>query len=252
MLNERLEIAKIKLQKAQEKLRATQSEYNDLVNEYDSRIDDARSKIDEAESKLEKARKEYEFLSEQFARDKTKKPKNDFEKKFYQATHFCRKEFADTHYLSYVKVEKDRMVACNGFAAIIIKCNEIPENLTNKLVPWDAIGDAIDFQKTKTKHLDLDKIINDAIQNASHSQAFSKSSLLEIIEKIIKVEDYETAILNFATVKIAINKKYLDYAMDCFEGTESFAINWKDEKSPIVFRNNDVTVLILPIRLPNR
>jgi len=120
----------------------------------------AQSEIDEAESKLEKARKEYEFLSEQFARDKTKKPKNDFEKKFYQATHFCRKEFADTHYLSYVKVEKDRMVACNGFAAIIIKCNEVPENLTNKLVHWDAIGDAIDFQKTKTKHLDLDKIIN--------------------------------------------------------------------------------------------
>lgn len=208
--DEKIKTAKIKLQKAQERLRQAESEYadisKDILQEFGFRLDDARSKIDEAESKLEKAEKEYKTLLEQLSDDRIKKPKNVFEKKFYQAARFCRKEFADTHYLSYVKVEKDRMVACNGFAAIIIKCNEVPENLTNKLVPWDAIGDAIDFQKSRIKHYDLDKIINDAIQNASHSQAFSKSSLLEIIEKIIKVEDYETAILNFATVKIAINK----------------------------------------------
>jgi len=49
---------------------------------------------------------------------------------------------------------------------------------------------------------------------------------------------------------IAINKKYLEYAIECFEDTESYTVSWKDEKSAVIFKNNNVTVLIMPIRFP--
>ena len=241
MLNERLKIAKIKLQKAEEKLTAAESNYDDLVSELDS----AEYEVSEAESEVVRARKKYKALLEQSLNRKIIKPKNAFEKNFYLVAQFCRKQY-DAHYLDYVKIENTRMIACNGYAAAIIKCNKIPENLVNKLVPWDLP----DFNNPITgEYPDIDKIINNTKQNVSHLKLFSKSHIAKLIDKTINEESMEIVIFNLETVKIAINKKYLDYAMSCFKASESITVSWKDGKYPIVFENSNVTVLILPIRL---
>jgi len=247
MINESIKLAKLKLQNAQKSLEKAESEYEDVLSRYDSMLEDIQSKIHKAELEVEKAKKEYGFLLEQLADERVKKPKNNFEKKFYQAARFCNRGWLNNRNLDYVKVEKDRMIGCNGFALVVIRCDEIPDNLIDKLVSWDET----DLKElTTNKYLDVDKIINDAIQNSLYSETFSNSSLLEKVKKTFNEKDWEISFLNLEPVMIAINKKYLEYAIECFEDTESYTVSWKDEESAVIFKNNNVTVLIMPIRFP--
>lgn len=257
ILKEKIDIAKMKVERAKNQLKIVEQEYDNLRWHLELALEDIEDEVDKAQDGVVKAKKEYKDLLEKVANKKINKPKNMFEKKFLIAAHFCEKD-NNSRFLDYVKIDDDELTACDGYAMIKMKCNSIPTNLQNRFVKWDSldfddIDDILEDDRGIYPDLALDKVIKQARQKSPNFKKLTKSDIIsEVLNggKVINKPRKEI-ILNFDGTKIIFNYNYIKYAIQGFDEDGRIIVRWKDNESPIILESNQVKVFILPIRYPS-
>ncbi len=252
---------KEKILNAERKLDNVQNEYDDLAYEHEEVLE----KIEKVEEELEAAKKEYQATVKKIINEKIQRNAlNSFEKNFYLASRFCNNEDYETSYsLHCVKIYLDKIAATNGFVGIVINCDEIPEYLKGKLIPWDTI----DIKKpefliplcTFTNHKtvydvdgrfpDIEKIIKDSIIKLKKSASFRKEEFSKKFQQyIIESAGQKVLIANFDGTQIALNPEFVEYILDCFNNNDEIVVQWENPLSPVIFSKDTIQAIIMPIK----
>ncbi len=210
--------------------------------------DDIEADIAEIEGKIKKIKTN---LIQTMAVDSDKFTGDQFTDCFILASMFCDREDEQRPVFNHVYFTNTEMMATDTFRAIMISNLEIPETLQNKFVRWDTRSDFNSNAVVLTNSFpNFKKLISDIVQrkpdifndiepshfyNRFHMEQHSKSDEREIIT--LKL-----------TEQVAFNKEYLDIALLCF-GDKPFSINFKSRLAPMLMYNENIQIVILPIRL---
>lgn len=224
------------------KYRQINSEIRELERERDSisnEIDDLDSAIDKVEEQI-RTSVLYGFSDDKFTND------------FIKASYFTLKEDDPRDYFECVHITGDELMATDSYSGIIIKCDVIPEQLKNSFIRWDVRAC---FKQNK-------RVINGEYPDLKGVIQKAKDTHKKVMEDI-KATDFYTVVemqpfpndgekelveIQFAEFKAILNKRYLDEALICFSG-EFFSIYVKDEKSPILLESNNISVVVVPLRI---
>jgi hypothetical protein len=243
ILNEKLIKAKVKYAAAEEYLEVAQSDF-----------DEAEEEMMNLEELISGIKKENEFLKLNERYLSVPDSDGSFEWCFYYASLFCNHFNEDRPMLMHVNVLDDKLQGCDGYTAIDIKCNCIPENLKHKLIPWDTM-DFLKIVPNEYKYLNVDEVISEAIQNSSKNQTLSKEQIERIMlgDGVLSSEENDIGLTKnvflLGTIKMAANKDYLERALKCFKSGEQIKLMWDSPISPVIFVNDRINAIVLPIRL---
>jgi hypothetical protein len=150
--------------KLQEELEEAQQDVSNIEIE----ISELECSLDDAIADCDFIKEQIKVLETQIRQAQISESVQGFEKDFYTAALFCSHLDNRNRALDCVSVLPDRLQSCNGYAAIEILSNDIPDNLKNKLIKLELLNS---FRKTyKTIHLtktvknNLPEILNDYFQ----------------------------------------------------------------------------------------
>lgn len=265
---------KEKILNAEKKLnnaRNEYDEYDDLVYEDIYEDEEVLQKIKSAEEELEAAKAEYRTTVKKIINTKIQSNTlNSFEKNFYLATRFCKKDYEELPFifpiLHCVKIYSDKISATNGFIGINIYCNEIPEHLKGKLITWDTIdikdpkfllplcafpgqtGSEMVYD-IKGEFPDIEEIIKDNSMKLTESASIRKEEFGKKFQLyIVELAGQKVLIANFDGTQIALNPEFVDYILDCFNNSDEIVVKWEDSLSPVIFSKDTVQAIIMPIK----
>lgn len=248
----RLVILRGELRETQEKYRSVTNEIEELA--YDlSNLENEQYRLENREIELENEIQELEkrLMDKEFEEINNALTGNKFRDAFIKCSWFCRRYDDNNAHLSYVRIEDDRLMATDGCRAIVVECDSIPEELKNTFIKWNIRDNFKDNAEIPRDRLSF---IDDAIKKGKGNITFT------INEKDFKEKLYyksrndkgynkEYEILKFNDEKVAFNKEYLDIALKVFKNLD-ITVYWpKTMFSPLIIKNNNQKVVLLPVRL---
>lgn len=256
MVKETIEMKNLKLETLKRKLEKEEANYADLEEEIESLSDE----LDTCESKCNDFEKQIKEIQQEIESEKTLEllegaasSELDFAKAFYQTALFCNHFMENRDILKYVNIKDSVLQGCNGCMAVEIKCDDIPENLKNKLIAWDTDG----FENPKVgegEYVNLEKVFGDFFEQQPESMLLTKEEIeKQIIEpgeaNTDKRGETETYVLDLNKHKIGMNPKYLLPAFQILPDDEIIRVYWKSPVTPIAFETSKIKCLVLPVRL---
>lgn len=247
MINKNLDKRIVDLQK---KYVILSDEYNDITEQ----IEDLEDEQNEIDGKMELIQEELKTLKYRLINEKTEElnveSDNPFIRDFILASYFCDKNL-NRPILSCVNVTKDELQAVNGYMAIRIKNQSIPEELKGKLIKWEAREKFEDYvlENPESKFIELDKVYPKHEDCTFKLENLRADTFYDRLNVKFLEEYWGGTIMTMQTdVTIGINKDYLDTVLLAFKG-ESFTMYSGTPVEPILLENEHKSVLILPIRL---
>lgn len=244
----KLVILRKKLGETKEEYRGVTSEIEDLSWNLDN-LENEQYKLENKEIKLEKKieelerqlrDKEFEELDNTLTGDK-------FKDAFIKCSWFCRRYDNDNVDLSYVRIEDDRLLAIDGYKAIIVDCDNIPEELKNTFIKWDVRdGFANNIEERPNTILSID----DAIRKGKGNVKI-KMNEREFREKLHWKGKGKFEILEHKNKKVAFNKEYLNLVLRTFKCMDIIVYWPNSEYMPLVIKNENQEVMLLPVVLNN-
>lgn len=242
------------------KMISLKEKYEMLDDEYDGityEIESLEYQQQELEDEMDCINTQMEKVKQQQHTIKIKSINNTFTgdrftDDFIIASLFCRQGFTGNETLRYVSIKRDRLIACDGHKAIIIKNNDIPKELIDTQIKWDVRGD---FKNNiKDEHFeypDIPNIFDDARKDnkliakyVKYDEFCSRFN----IEKPSQVDSNETIRMEYSGVKVALNTFYLDTALEVLKD-RTFQVSIKDSISPVLFEDDEISIIVLPVRV---
>lgn len=242
ILREKLEKANRRYSRAEEELEDAQSELDSAEAECNG-YEEAVMQIED-EIKLMKVNKRFITEPEFYG---------SFEWCFYHAAMFCRHYDNRNPGMRCVNVRENCITGCDGYTAIRIICNAIPEGLKSKLYMWDTI----DFDSAipqEHEYMNIDKVFAESIENSKASKTMTKEQIESLMlgEGVVLSKevsaDRTMNVFVLGNENMAANKDYIEKAIKCFKPGESIEVMWNNCISPIIFRNEMMDIMILPMR----
>lgn len=234
-----------------------QKKYEILDNEYDEltgRIEDLENEREIVGSEMEVIEDELKTLKDRMINERTEElnieTSDPFIRDFIIASYFCDKNY-ERPVPSCVNVTSDELQAVNGYMAIKIKNQSIPEGLKGKLIKWDARenfedyildsphGEFIELDRVYPKHEDCSFKLENLRVDTFYDRLNVKFLREYNGDKIMAME---------TDVTIGINKDYLDTVLLAFQG-ETFNIYSSSPVQPILLENECKSVLLLPVKI---
>lgn len=226
------------------------------VDEYQEQVDDLESKIDDLEDEIEFLENEENRLSKSARIDlKNKYTGDEFEDKVVKATLFTatdgiRKAF------NCVYIDKNSIYALDGYKAIEYKHENKDinktmfietENILN-LSELKEVDDSEDIIVIKTIKKIMTKDFNKAtgyIFNIDGDYFINKFLYKEVSNDRCRAD-----IFDLNEFKIAINKDFIEDMLFIFKN-KKFDVAYSEALKPIFFYNDEIKIVILPIRFHN-
>lgn len=237
------------------RLGETLEEYKSVTSEieelaYDlSNLENEQYRLENREIELENEIQELEkrLMDKEFEEIDNTSTGNKFRDAFIKCSWFCRKYDDNNMHLSYVRIEDDRLMATDGYKAIIVNCDNIPRELRNTFIRWDIRED---FENNVERKLNTILSIDDAIQKGRGDIKF-KMDEREFRERLHRKDRGNFEILEHNNKRVAFNKEYLDLALMIFEGMD-IMVYWPNTKHmPLVIKSKGQEVMLLPVVLGN-
>lgn len=262
MYKEEIDLKLIDLRK---RLDENIEEYTDIEQEIDdlacqtSNLEDDRRTLETEYSILTKQIKnlETELIEAKSIELDNTMTGDEFRNCFIKCSFFCRKYegFNENHDdpLRYVKIKENELRALDGCRGIIIRCNDIPDELRNTYIKWSTRDNFKDHIKKEDNYraLDLEKIIEEG-KSSTEIKLKANEFLKSLLVKTFTDESNgkETGILQYGE-KVAFNKKYLDTMLMPFKDMDITVYYPRNKYSPIVIQSDNQKAILLPIRLRN-
>lgn len=250
-ISNRLIVLRGRLGDTQEEYRSVTSEIEDLTYDLNN-LENEQYRLEKREIELENEIQELEkrLMDKEFEEIDNALTGNEFRDAFIKCSWFCRKYDDDNTHLSYVRIEGGRLMATDGYRAIVVECDSIPEELKNTFIKWDVRDNFKD--NTEIKPRDTLSFIDDVIKKGRGDikVGLNERVFKETFNYKTREESNSTIeILNYCGVKAAFNKEYLDTALKVFKDMD-IKVYWpKTMLSPLIIENNNQKVVLLPVRL---
>ncbi len=175
-----------------------------------------------------------------------------FEKDFFYASFFANRENDSNRPLyEHINITDNELWASDTRRGIIIKNNNIPSELRNTIIKWDVRDNfASNINKNVDRpYPDLKQVINQE-KNAAECRVENITAKdfyrLFKLEPVVQGEHRIIAKISCLGMEIMFNKFYIDIALKCLENMQ-FTVLIKDRESPIVFDNDAMSIIIMPI-----
>ncbi|HHV37871.1 MAG TPA: hypothetical protein GXX70_00050 [Tepidimicrobium sp.] len=183
---------------------------------------------------------------------------DEFRDAFIKCSWFCRRQAVlddvVPYWYEHIRITNSRLVGSDGYRAISIKCDSIPENLKNTYIRWDvrnnftenanptSIVGASNYLKT------LDKLMQQ--YNDNKILLINESKFKEMFyHESRKQSDKNIIILKLLGVKVAFNQDYLETMLRAFKNMDIEVYCPECWHEPIMIRSQYQSALLLPMRL---
>lgn len=175
----------------------------------------------------------------------------DFKSDFVKTSIFCDKKFKRP-LLEHVNITENELQAVDGYRAIVITNNNIPEELKNTKIHWTISENFKEnISDIKLEFLDIERIIPKK-ENAKYK---IENISIDNFNSIFKVEkeEHSTFItdlvkLSYKDLKIAFQEQYLKEAFMVL-GDTTFDIYFFNSVKPILIENKRIKIVLLPVRI---
>jgi hypothetical protein len=247
MILEELEKELVSLNKKSENLKLEYVTLNDQIQNLEKEIN--KLKYKRANIGLELSNINHRILTvEENIYDLTQGDINDqFLKDFMKASCFCERGY--TTNLNYVKISNNEMFACDGFKAIRIKSDNIPNKLKNTYIKWDSkrfFAKNIE-KEIRYPNINFEQIIKNLMENYIYKIRTDNNDFYKVFNiEYTSSNDANIMILNDY---ISLNQKYLEIALNTFDKLENFDVYIVNKLREILLVNNRISIIILPMLL---
>lgn len=262
-MNELLK-SRMKLKKIQEEISILNFEHDELEEE----IEDLEYELKQVNRKIQSKRDEEKKLSilinrlinNKFKENIKSYEEDSFEEKICKATLFSTKD-TDKQEFSNIYIEKNYIYAIDGYRAI--KCKH-DENIEGTYIEIGSIlENGIDKSNFKTQDKNINSIKESLpvkIEKIIAKVMDKENNLILNIDSDYLMENflykmkndgyYDLYIFKFDEIKIAIQKKFIDDLTYVFEN-KKFSISYSGKSKPVIFEDEEITVMILPVVMNN-
>lgn len=242
------------------KLIALTEKYNKLDSQYreiEEEIEFLEFQRDDLIDEMEKLEEKINEIKKQLLNAKLKDINiltgDKFTDLFILASYFTGKDEDVRPSFQCVHLNDSELIALDGKRGIVIKCDCIPEELQNTAIKWDARSNFQENIQNVEKLPNLKKVIHDGVTQAKHilSDIFPKDFYESFkMSTHLKNEECHIVRLYYSDTFIAVNKEYIDNVLMCFcFSNEKFNVHIKDRVSPIIFENDNISAVVLPVRI---
>lgn len=226
------------------------------VDEYQEQVDDLESKIDDLEDEIEFLENEENRLSKSARIDlKNKYTGNEFEDKLVKATLFTNTDGISKS-VNYVYIDKNSIYAIDGYRAMEYKHKNKDINKTMFTEPENVL-DLSKFKEVDnskdTKGIEVTKKIMTKDFNETTGDILNIDGdyfINEFLYKEVDGERYKTYIFDLKEFRIAVNKDFIEDMLFIFKN-KKFDVAYSENLKPIFFYNDEIKIVILPIRFYN-
>jgi hypothetical protein len=242
----------IELEKKHKRLEMKHSEVEDQIDDLENEKEDLEDELDSLESSIEEIKKQ---LLENKVSELSKFTGDKFTDDFIRASHFCSVHDEYRHSLEYVEVSDTELTALDGYRAIVIKNNAIPNEIKNSMIKWDVRKD---FKDNKSKEnlptIDIKKLLDE--QKKDYKIIINDVKAVEFYNKF-NIQEVNSNDKNGGRVEITVedltlwmNKQFLETTLMVL-GEEKFRVSFGTPITPVKFETASITIIVLPIRILN-
>ena len=240
-----------------EEITTLEDSYESLLDrdkELTSKIENAENEQDDVENSMDNIEKEIDKIKSKMSVNKIKelnaKVDDQFTSDFIKASYFTATVYHKRPMLCLVNVSNNELQATDGYKAIIIKNNKIPEKLRNHMFKWNVRSNYennIDYSEKQFINLQEIMSLKENIKykiSEVNTNNFYKTFKPEICSK----DGKKVVILEYKNFKIAFNKEFIDDALMILR-EEVFTIYLFSDKQPMIIRSKRMQILLLPMSL---
>jgi hypothetical protein len=174
---------------------------------------------------------------------------------FIKASYFSFKaDDNGRHQFQYINITETELQASETHRLIIIKCPHIQAELKNTKIKWDVRENFKDHVKTGVEFPDVHRVIPSKEGAKAYSGIKPENFYSLFKPSPFKFNpdnnDVECVKIDFDSVRIGLNKEYLDTALMVLDGEfDLYVRGWLE---PLTFESKDITIVLLPIRYSDR
>lgn len=248
-MKKELEVLINRLEENTTKYENVESEISELSN-YLLRLEDEHNTITKEIKKIEKKLSDVEL-----AKIDNLLTGDEFRDAFIKCSYFCKKYCTENELYQYVIITKDFLLALDGYKALKVQCNSIPDKLKNTLIKWDVranfkdnIEDSINKDLIELTCTNIDEIItkvknfNDNIINCTLEELKSKY-LVEI-----KNDEPATLLFKYKENSVGLNKEYYNILSVVFRNEKATIYYPKTPYAPLLINNKNQLAILMPIK----
>lgn len=172
--------------------------------------------------------------------------KDPFINDFIRASFFASRD-VDRYKFQFVNITDSYIQATNAHMLISIKCPFIPHELKNTKILWDVRYNFKGHINTSVEFPDF----NDGLPKRDNYVLFggiNPANFYNLFDTEITeiYTDKKEADIDFAGVKLMLNKKYLDTALLCIGN--DFDLYIRGPFDPLIMESKDTLIAICPMR----
>ncbi|AFK94259.1 MULTISPECIES: hypothetical protein [Thermoanaerobacterium] len=222
-----------------EKLEREHSELEEQIYDLEIEKNDIESELDEINHKIN--------IIRQNINDFVNNNTDPFVMDFIKASFFCEQRYETG--LSYLKITNNEIIACDGYRAIAVKNNDIPNNLKNTFIKWNVRTSFAEKTERDMRYpnIDIKQIAKNVMENYIYKIRTDSNGFYKVFNiEYTSSNDVNIMILNDY---IALNQKYLEIALNTFDKLENFDVYIVNKLREILLINNRISIIILPILL---
>lgn len=237
----------LELSRRYDKLYVQYSEIQEKLENLEDEKEDLSNEMDNIENRLK-------ILKEKMLKEKSENlditTDDKFTLDFIKASYFTSKGEDASLKFQVVNITDTELQAVDGYKAIIINSNDIPDELKNTTIKWDTRTNFKDgIIKLDEPFIDLKSIFRckeeftEKIYNLNSEKFYSELKVKEVPEIHV---DIMTPKNNTALFR----KEYLDVALISLKG-QNFNVYYINENSPLFFESDSIKIIVLPVKKIN-
>lgn len=165
---------------------------------------------------------------------------------FIKASYFCIRNNRLSEF-SFVHITETQLQASNKKMLITTKCSCIPGAVKNKKIFWNVRDLFEDHAARDIECPNFDAVIP-SVDNYHLFPRITRANFRYHFDCHVRNNNMIT--VNFAGIEPTYNKEYLStclWAMGC----DSFDVYVKGVCDPLLMRNSDTTILLMPLKMPD-
>lgn len=230
------------------------TKYNNLDQKFsviESEIEDLENEKDDIEiemSSLEKriAELESEILLQEIS---SKISGGNFTNAFIKASCFAQRKEGGNGIFKHVSIGENKLIASDKFRVVILRGINVPEELKNSAIKYDVRENFADnINKEVGKFPDVKEVVRKAREASTITKLLTSKDFYEHFNIEVKPKTYKHDIdIVKLNTGIQFNKFNLYTALLCF-GDEQFDFYAKGILDPVLFDNENMSVVIAPLR----
>lgn len=235
------------LEKQYEELDDEFGSVGDEIEELQSKQSDIECSMEEIETRISIIRKKMLETEVEILNFETG---DKFTNDFMKASYFTARSNPSRISLQIVSIKENEIWALDGYRAIIITNNEIPENLKNTNIHWDIRENFEDnIFDEKMSFIDIRNVIPKKDEAKYVIANITSENFDETFKSVLTgTKNYNIVKLYYKDFLIGARKEYLNDALMVLKG-KKFTVYFFTSVSPILIECDNMEIMILPVRL---